>query len=139
MQTPVKGSCLCGKVSFSVRRFHQQVAYCHCSMCRKFHGAASAPIIGVDRKDFQWLSGEEEINSYKADNGTVRSFCRHCGSSLTFTSAETEDTVIEVALGVLDDDIPITPDAHIYVDSKANWEHINDDLPQFPQDRDSDT
>jgi hypothetical protein len=31
----VRGSCLCGQVSYQVEAFEGGAAYCHCSMCRK--------------------------------------------------------------------------------------------------------
>ncbi len=33
--------------------------------------------------------------------------------------------------GILDDDAGARPIAHIFVDSKAPWNEITDDLPQF--------
>ncbi|WP_445081937.1 GFA family protein [Vibrio alginolyticus] len=41
-----EGSCLCGGVRFSVSGFSEKVANCHCSMCRKFHGAALGNWLG---------------------------------------------------------------------------------------------
>jgi hypothetical protein len=37
----------------------------------------------------------------------------------------------EIPAGALDDDPCIRPDKHIYVDFKAPWDHIADDLPQM--------
>jgi hypothetical protein len=37
----------------------------------------------------------------------------------------------EIPAGALDDDPLIKPDKHIYVDFKASWDHISDDLPQM--------
>ena len=47
MSTGFKGSCLCGSVRFSVDGFCEKAANCHCSMCRKFHGAAFGTLVGV--------------------------------------------------------------------------------------------
>ena len=36
-----------------------------------------------------------------------------------------------VPAGVMDDDVDVTPRAHIFVGDKAPWFEITDELPQF--------
>ncbi len=131
------GSCLCGVVRFEVDQFLPQVAHCHCSMCRKFHGAAYATIAGVSRSKFRWVEGEDALKGYTAENGTTRTFCSHCGSSLTFSSPRASDGVVEIALGTMDEDVPVEPSAHIFVGSAANWVVLSDDLPHYEEGRNS--
>ncbi len=137
MSDPYRGSCLCRVVRFEIDEFLPQVAHCHCSMCRKFHGAAYATIAGVSRSKFRWVEGEDALKGYTAENGTTRTFCHHCGSSLTFSSLRAPEEVIEIALGALDGDVPVEPDAHIFVGSGANWVVLSDDLPLYEEGRDS--
>lgn len=132
-----RGSCLCGVVRFEVDEFLPQVAHCHCSMCRKFHGASYATIASVSRSKFRWVEGENALKGYTAENGTTRTFCSHCGSSLTFSSPRASEEVVEIALGTVDGDVAVEPDAHIFVDSGANWTVLNDGLPQYEEGRDS--
>lgn len=140
MTEAFRGSCLCGVVRFEVDSFDPQAGHCHCSMCRKFHGASFATIASVPRAGFRWTGGEEALKAYSAGNGTTRRFCRHCGSSLTFASPRTEEEdVVEVALGAMDDEIPVRPSAHIYVGSAANWTVLCDDLPKYETSRGSAT
>ena len=86
MPGPYQGSCLCNKIRFEVDEFIPNTGNCHCSMCRKFHGAAFATLAEAWRKHFRWLSGEDSLKAYTASNGTTRLFCNHCGSSLMFSS-----------------------------------------------------
>lgn len=137
MSHAYRGSCLCGAVSFEAVEFGRQVAHCHCSMCRKFHGAEYATYASVPRKSFRWLSGRDALAEYKAPNGTVRSFCKQCGSSLFFSSPRADPEILEVALGVFDADVPVRPDAHIFVGSAASWTSIEDGLPRFRDGRGS--
>lgn len=137
MTGPFHGSCLCGAVRFEVDAFQPHVAHCHCSMCRKFHGAACATFAGVLRHQFRWAAGEAALKRYTAPNGTTRTFCRHCGSSLMFASPHASADTLEIALGAMDDDLPVKPDTHIFVGSKANWDVLTDCLPRFDQGRDS--
>ena len=83
------------------------MAHCHCSMCRKFHGSAFSTFAEVKRDCFGWLIGKELLVDYVADNGTMRQFCKICGSSMTFKPADHSGNSIEIALGTLD------PNSHI--------------------------
>ncbi|MDH3589509.1 MAG: GFA family protein [Gammaproteobacteria bacterium] len=137
MTDSYRGSCLCGAVRYEIDEFMPGIAHCHCSMCRKFHGAAFATIGTVAGSKFRWLAGEDELKDYIAKNGTTRSFCRHCGSSIRFASPRAPEDEIEIALGTLDSDLPLKPSAHIFVGSAANWTVLQDDLPQYEEARGS--
>ncbi len=131
-----RGSCLCGAITYEASNLEKRAGHCHCSMCRKFHGAAFATLAGLSRNDLHWLSGESMLQRYTAGNKTVRQFCSKCGSSLTFEMSSAPNT-IELAVSTLDDPIPFEPDVHIYTDFGANWYEINDGLPCFSEGRDS--
>lgn len=137
MSTPYKGQCLCGAVKYEVDEFSPRMAHCHCSMCRKFHGAAFATYGEAKASGFRWLEGEADLQAYTAENGTTRRFCRYCGSSMTFASKNHPGDTVEIALGTLDSNLDMSPDAHIWVDSKASWSEIHDVLPQYSEDRKS--
>jgi len=135
--TTLKGQCLCGTIQYEVDQLEEHMGHCHCSMCRKFHGAAFATFGEAKRENFRWVEGEESLKSYQGVNGTTRQFCQHCGSSMTFAAANDDGKFIEFSLGTLDSPIEIKPDVHIFVGSKADWMDIVDDLPQFEAGRDS--
>ena len=131
----LKGSCLCGAVRYKVRNIGRHMGHCHCSMCRKFHGAAFATFGETEKENFSWEAGEDKIRSYTAVNGTVRRFCGECGSSLTFAPNANDNVLVEFTLGTLDDDLELRPDAHIFTAYKASWFEISDDLPKFDDGR----
>jgi hypothetical protein len=137
MAKSYQGSCLCGAIRFEVDEFAPQTGNCHCSMCRKFHGAAYATIAEARRNHFHWISGTDMLKAYTAVNGTTRTFCANCGSSLIFSSPNADPDLVELALGCFDDEVPVKPDAHIYVASGAQWARPADDLPQYEAGRDS--
>ncbi len=130
------GSCLCGEVRYEVDEFLRDAAHCHCSMCRKFHGAAFATLASAPNSGFRWLSGSDLLQDYRAKNGTVRTFCRQCGSSLTFTTPKAPNYV-EVALATLDDDCPVTPNANIFVKFGVSWAPIAPGSPCYAEARNS--
>ena len=131
------GQCLCGSIKYEMDEIEPRMGHCHCSMCRKFHGAAFATLGEAKADKFRWIEGEELLANYQANNGTVRRFCKICGSSMTFAPANDTGELIEFSLGTLDSEIELQPDAHIYIGSKANWFEVCDDLPQFEKGRGS--
>ena len=137
MTDPYRGSCLCGIVKFEIDEFLPQAAHCHCSMCRKFHGASYATIAGVHRSNFRWVEGADALKRYTAENAAIRTFCSNCGSSLAFSSPRAPEEEVEIALGTMDGDVPVVPSAHIFVGSAANWTVLSDDLPQYEEKRGS--
>lgn len=129
------GGCLCGSVKYAVAEIEPRMGHCHCSMCRKFHGAAFATFGEARVDNFQWLQGEQYIKTYQADNGSKRQFCENCGSSLVFSPANDTGEFIEFTLGTLDTDINLKPDAHLFTAYRANWYDISDALPCFKEGR----
>lgn len=129
----VKGSCLCGAISYEVAKFEPNMGHCHCSMCRKFHGAAFSSYGEVTKENFKWLKGKKLLETYIANNGTERQFCKKCGSSLSFKAAS--DEILEISLASLDENAPFDIDAHIFTESKVGWYEINDSLKVYKQGR----
>ena len=135
---PHSGQCLCGAIKYSVDKLEPNMGNCHCKMCRKFHGAAYATYAQAKRENFHWLSGEESIQNYVGENNTLRKFCSVCCSSLIFEDDINENgELIHFAASTLDTESEVKPNVHIYVESKANWLSIQDDLPKFEKGRDS--
>jgi hypothetical protein len=125
----IRGSCLCGNVRYEIRGPLGRITHCHCSMCRKAHGAAFGTYARVKRADFVWTSGEGDIASYRSTPDVQRTFCKRCGSTLQFIR-ESRPEGFAVAMGTLDDDPGVRPSLHIFVDSKAPWFEIHDGLPE---------
>lgn len=134
-QDSATGQCLCGAIKYQVKNIGSRMGHCHCTMCRKFHGAAFATFGEVKTEDFEWLSGADHLRTYTADNGTQRQFCDICGSSLIFKPSNDSGELVEFALGTLDTEIPQKPDAHIFRKYAAGWYEISADLPQFAESR----
>jgi len=108
-------------------------SHCHCSQCRRLHGAAFASFGGVKRKDFRYVSGESELKSYASSESHARVFCGHCGSNI-LVELSTEPDALYVAMGTVNGDPQLPPGYHIYVGSKAPWHTINDDLPAYDEE-----
>ena len=124
------GGCLCGSVRFEISEPLADAGSCHCSMCRRAHGAAFATFAAVKPGSFKWVSGEDDVGIYQSSEEGYRAFCRKCGSPL---GAMQKGELTWVTLGTIEGDPGVRPQAHIFVASKAPWFEINDDLPQFDE------
>ena len=124
----ITGKCLCGKVSYEVTGILGETSNCHCSMCRRQHGAAFATYVRIEPDDFRWLKGQEFVKVYESPRGGGWCFCSECGSSLAGTA---NGQVTSVTLGTVEGDPGVKPEYHIFVGSKAPWFNITDNLPQF--------
>jgi hypothetical protein len=126
------GSCLCKAVQYQITGDLGAAMMCHCQNCRKASGTAFAANVLVNTKDFNLVTGQELIAEFESSPGVYRSFCQQCGSPLYSRRSAIPDS-IRLKLGSLDSQVDIKPEAHIFVDSKAEWDTICDDIPQFPQ------
>ena len=127
----LRGSCLCGGVRYEISGPLRGVLNCHCSMCRKAHGAAFRTRASVKAADFRWVLGEDLVTYYESSPGNHRGFCRVCGSPL-LSRFDFDSGVYGLPLGALDDDPGKKPMLHVFVASKAPWHDITDELPQYP-------
>jgi hypothetical protein len=101
-------------------------------MCRKSHGAAFSTFARLTAGDFRVVAGAEQMRSYRSSPPIERTFCAACGARLTVRFDGMPDA-IWVSVATLDDDPGVRPGVHMFVGSKADWDEINDGLPQFPE------
>ena len=125
-----EGNCLCGTVKFVITGKISNIVHCHCSQCRKVQGTAFATNGIVKSSDFKILSGEDKLTGYASSANQTKYFCKVCGSPIISKSKSNPEEV-RIRVGAISSDIEERPIAHIFVTSKANWEEINGDLPQY--------
>ena len=132
-QATLKGSCLCGAVKYEVSGEATRFFHCHCSRCRKATGTGHASNLFVRPGALNWLSGEEQVRSFKvpAAKRFTNVFCGGCGSRLPRYVKEINAIVIPC--GSLDDDAPIKPQARIFYGSRASWSCAGDGLLTYPE------
>ena len=124
----VSGSCLCHSIEYEVIGETVRFSHCHCQRCRKATGTAHAtnllltPVTGI-----KWLKGEDLLVRYKVPEAErfYNCFCSKCGSPMPRTISEIDAVLIPA--GSLDTEPPVSPQHHIFWDSRANWscEHGN--------------
>jgi hypothetical protein len=127
---PVQGSCLCGAVHFEVSLPTLFCAHCHCSLCRRSHGAAFVTWFAVTRDQFRVTAGESVLSHHRSSDHATRSFCGRCGSSLFFESTHYPDKV-DIVLSNMEAPIDRVPEMHAYFDHRAAWISVSDALPRL--------
>jgi hypothetical protein len=125
----LKGSCLCGSVRYTVDTEIIHAENCHCTMCRKAHGAAFSSNALVASKTLQVL-GLEHLSSYRSSPNREKLFCSQCGSQLFIKRLDAPEGTV-ITLGTLDDAPRIKPSRHVFYGSKASWYEPTAQLPQY--------
>ena len=126
----ITGRCECGSVKYQVDGEINDFSHCHCSQCRRLHGAAFASFGGVARGDFSYLSGQADLATYESSDSHARVFCRICGSNI-LVDLESEPESLYLAMGTVDGDPKCPPGYHIFVGSKASWHPFGDQSPRY--------
>jgi hypothetical protein len=124
------GGCLCGAITFRVELPVTACVHCHCTMCQRSHGAGHVTWIALPSDQFSIDEGEDLLVRYASSEHGSRSFCQKCGSALLCQIDERPDE-IDIPLANLAPGSGIQPQAHIYVDDRARWTIIDDELPQL--------
>lgn len=127
-----QGGCLCGAVRFEITGKISDIVYCHCSQCRKAQGSAFATNGNIQATEFRILSGEDKLTAYAAGPTLTKYFCKTCGSPILSKNSSKPD-VVRIRVGTIESEIAEKPVAHIFTSSKATWDVICDDLPQYAE------
>ena len=127
----ILGGCFCGSLRYEIEGPLCNARACHCSQCRKaFSGAGSAYAEIPGDSTFRWISQTDNLNIYESVEGWGLAFCVNCGTSLC---GMYQGKVQGITLGSVDGDPGIEIEKHIFVGSKAPWDHIGGDAPQYDE------
>lgn len=121
------GGCLCRRVRYRIDTPLRKARSCHCSRCRKAFSGAGSAYAEVAAGSFAWLEGGDNVTTYQAAPGAGLAFCLTCGTTLC---GMVDGSVHGVTLGSVDGDPGVQLEMHIFVDSRASWDHIGGDAPQ---------
>lgn len=124
----ITGGCFCGAVRYEIDAPLTKARACHCSRCRKaFSGASSAFAELSEPASFRWVAGEDRLTRYVSQEDYGLAFCGTCGSTLCGLY---KGEVMGVTLGNVDGDPGVEIEFHLFVGSKAPWDHIGGTAPQ---------
>ncbi|MBF3200109.1 GFA family protein, partial [Pseudomonas aeruginosa] len=118
MSQTFHGSCLCGALRYRLSSPPRALSHCHCSQCRKAHGAAFASYGSVPVADLHIDRGADLLAAFSSSPAVLRRFCSRCGSPLFWSRSEGEFADwVSVALGSLDTPFPAAKQKHVQVAS----------------------
>ena len=123
------GSCLCGAVRFRASLPTKWVAHCHCTYCRRAHGAPFVTWTGFPAEQFEIETDSKQPAWYESSPGARRAFCPQCGSPMFFESKRWPGEV-HVARALIDGALDKEPSAHVYFETHVPWVQVNDNLPK---------
>ena len=127
----ITGECFCGAVRYCIDGELQNARSCHCSRCRKLFGGAGSAFAELDEDcQFAWIEGDDKIRHYTTHEDWGFAFCDDCGSTLCGLH---KGKPMGVMLGTLNGDPGVELQKHIFVASKAPWDHIGGDTPQYDE------
>jgi len=124
------GGCFCGAVRYQIDAPLKNARSCHCSRCRKVFSGSGSAYAEVESGMFKWTKGIELLTKYETAPGWGFCFCKVCGTTLSGLQGE---QVHGITLGSVDGDPGVQITMHIFVGSKAPWDHIGGPAPQFEE------
>ena len=124
------GGCFCGQIRYQIDQPLGPGRSCHCSRCRKVFSGTGSAYAEVVPSSFSWIAGADLLTSYETTPGWGMGFCKRCGSTLCGLH---EGRVHGVTLGSVDGDPGVQIEMHIFVGSKAPWDHIGGSAPQYAE------
>lgn len=127
MVEPITGGCHCGRLRYRIAAVLNDIAHCHCAICRRTSGGIVTTWATVPLASFSWLQGSPA--AYASSASCMRYFCSHCGCHLSlFTSLSPES--LDITVASLDQPERAPADRHIWVASRLPWLHLDPQLPE---------
>lgn len=124
--TELTGACLCGELRFTLAPPSKWVAHCHCTMCRRAHGAGVVTWLGIDAARSRIDDPAGRLQWYASSPGAARGFCSHCGSTLFFRS-ERWPGELHVVVANLETPPDRAPQVHVFWAAHVDWLRLDPD------------
>lgn len=125
------GGCHCGNLRYQLDAPVNDIAHCHCSICRRTSGGIVMTWTSVPVEAFKWLAGSP--TTYDSGPTCVRYFCNNCGAQVALLSRNSPD-MMDVAIATLDHPELNPANRHIWTDSRLPWLHLDEHLPGEPEE-----
>jgi hypothetical protein len=129
------GGCECGTVRYRVLGPAEELYHCHCSRCRRLHGALFATYAYVRREQLSIIPDLSVLSNYRSPDA-LWYFCGNCGCHL-FAEHDHNPGVMWYMPATLDDGCtpghPIESEKHIFVGSASSLEPIPDGAPEYDE------
>ena len=121
MQTPLKGSCQCGAVTYTVSAEPLFTYACHCHSCQKRTGSAFSMGLVIATETLE-LEGALTTWSRVSEQGNTntRYSCASCGN-IMYGIGDTSPELAKLQAGTLEDTSEVEPEVHMWTITKQPW------------------
>jgi hypothetical protein len=126
------GGCHCGRLRYAFTAPLQDVAHCHCSVCRRTTGGIVTTWLTLPLASFHWTHGSAA--AYASSSTCIRYFCAHCGCHLALFTSLSPDS-LDVTVASLDRPERAPAARHIWTGSRLSWLHLDEGLPEEEEER----
>ena len=127
-----EGGCSCGALRYVAEGRPTNTMVCHCRTCRRVAAAPVVAWVTFPAASFRWLEGEPA--SFHSTAPVTRTFCRACGTPLTYAHRDSPETV-DVTTCSLDHPSAFPPTHHSWLSHDIGWVRFGDGLPAFQEFR----
>lgn len=127
----LRGSCLCGRITYAIHEDVEMVSHCHCPTCRKAHAAAFASAVTVKAEVLELTSSRALLKYFDSSAGKRLYFCPNCGSHI-YARINNSDSCM-VYVGTLDMELPPRPSRHVFTRHRALWYNSQDMVPEYEE------
>ncbi len=124
------GGCCCGALRYESEVPPVECGYCHCLTCQKTTAAPVLVFASFPTSTFRYTVGEPTIFSSSSHGN--RELCSSCGTQIAYREAGDAATV-DINVGGLDDTLSVSPEYHIWCQSRIAWFETADSLPEYQQ------
>lgn len=126
------GGCHCGRLRYAFEAPLQDIAHCHCSICRRTTGGIVTTWLTLPMASFRWTRGSAA--AYASSASCTRYFCAHCGCHLSLFTTHSPET-LDLTVASLDHPERAPADRNIWVGSRLPWLHLDESLPEEAEER----
>ena len=126
------GGCHCGQLRYSVDAVLDNVAHCHCSICRRTTGGIVTTWATVPLASFRWTTGTPA--EYASSGSCIRYFCPNCGSQMALFTTLSPGT-LDLTIATLDRPEAVPADRHIWVKNRLPWLSLDPQLPEEDEEQ----
>lgn len=123
-----EGGCLCGAVRYRASGHPTHRMICHCNSCRRATGSPVVAWVTFRLDCFEFIAGDPA--SHSSSPRVTRTFCRSCGTPLTYRRDVMLESV-DVTTCSLDDPDSLPPTHHSWLEDSVSWVRFGDGLPTY--------
>jgi hypothetical protein len=122
-----RGGCLCQSLRYAAHVEPIDVGYCHCRTCQLSSGAPVLAWGSFSADSFAYTQGSPTI--YRSSARGMREFCARCGTQIAFRKEGSD--LVDINVASLDQPEAVTPEYHIWTESRISWFDTRDSLPRY--------